>query len=133
MIREFAQKEPEVDNDESDWVGFLTRKNQYKVEIDFNLIHKVSFELESVINVSHRGDLQEGCTREDYVMAGKFRAANSYNVDAFNGYINYLVKKNRTGIIQSKEYLIYLLPPIQTLPLPYPTKPDEILALFFKL
>ena len=76
------------------------------------------------MNVSHRGDLQEGCTREDYVMAGKFKASNSLNVNAFNDYISYLIKKNRAGIIQSKNYLIYLLPPIESYPLPYPVKPD---------
>lgn len=64
-------------------------------------------------------------------MAGKFRAANSLNVNAFNDYINYFLKKNRSGIIQSKNYLIYLLPPMDKLP--YPIKSDELLALFFKL
>jgi hypothetical protein len=36
------------------------------------------------LNVSHRGDLQEGLNREDYAMAGKFKAANNLNVNAFN-------------------------------------------------
>lgn len=31
MIREFTEKEPEMDQEESDWVGFLTRKKQFKV------------------------------------------------------------------------------------------------------
>ncbi len=62
--------------------------------------------------MSHRGDLQEGITREDYVMAGKFKASNNLNINAFNDYINYFIKKGRAGIIQSKNYLIYLLPPM---------------------
>jgi hypothetical protein len=66
-------------------------------------------------------------------MAGKFKAANSLNVDAFNNYINYFIKKNKAGIIQSNNYLIYLLPQKDGLHLPYPTKSDELLALFFKL
>lgn len=85
------------------------------------------------MNVSHRGDLQEAINREDYVMAGKFKAANNLNVNAFNEYINYFINKNRAGIIQAKSYLIYLIPPIENLPLPYPIKNDEMLALFFKL
>lgn len=66
-------------------------------------------------------------------MAGKFKASNSLNVNAFHDYINYFIKKNRAGIIQSKNYLIYVLPPMENLSLPYPIKPDEMLALFFKL
>lgn len=66
----------------------------------------------------------EGINREDYVMAGKFKAANSLNVAPFNEYISYFIKKNKAGIIQTKNYLIYLLPPIESLPLPYPTKSD---------
>lgn len=66
-------------------------------------------------------------------MAGKFRAANQLNAAAFNKYIDYFIKKNRAGIIQSKKYLIYLLPSIEGLSLPYPTRSDELLALFFKL
>lgn len=66
-------------------------------------------------------------------MAGKFKASNNLNVNAFNDYINYFIKKNRAGIIQSKNYLIYLLPPMDNLALPYPIKFDEMLALFFKL
>lgn len=76
--------------------------------------------------------MNEGCSREDYVLAGKFRAANQLNVPAFNKYIEYFIKKNRAGIVQSEKYLIYLLPPIESLPLPYPIKSDELLALFFK-
>lgn len=34
-----------MDQDEADWVGFLTRKKQFKVEVDLHLIHKISFEL----------------------------------------------------------------------------------------
>lgn len=91
----------------------MTRKKQFKVEVDFNLIHKVHFEeLESILNVSHRGDLQEAINREDYVMAGKFKAANNLNVNAFSEYITYFINKNRAGIVQTKSYLIYLLPPI---------------------
>lgn len=31
---------------DSDWVGFFTRNNQFKVEVDFNRIHKdVPFDL----------------------------------------------------------------------------------------
>ena len=83
-------------------MGFLTRNKQFKVEVDFNLIHKVPFELESIINVSHRGELEEAVSREDYVVAGKFRAANSLNVNAFNEYIKYFIKKKKAGIIQSE-------------------------------
>jgi hypothetical protein len=57
-------------------------------------------------------------------MAGKFKAANSFNVDAFNNYINYFIKKNRAGIIQSNNYIIYLLPPKEGLHLPYSIKSD---------
>jgi hypothetical protein len=77
--------------------------------------------------------LEEGVTREDYVMAGKFKAASNLHVEGFKNYINYFIKRNRAGIIQSKSYLIYLLPPKEGLHLPYPIKPDELLALFFKL
>ena len=66
-------------------------------------------------------------------MAGKFKAANQLNAPNFNRYIDYFMKKNRAGIIQSKKYLIYLLPPLDSIPLPYPTRHDELLALFFKL
>lgn len=45
MIREITEKEPQDEHEESDWVGFLTRNKQFKVEVDFNLIHKVPFEL----------------------------------------------------------------------------------------
>lgn len=102
----------------------MTRNKQFKVEVDFNLIHKVPFDLESIINVSHRGDLNEAITREDYVMAGKFKAANNLNTNAFNEYINYFVNKNKAGIIQTSNYLIYLVPPMESLPLPYPIKND---------
>jgi hypothetical protein len=57
-------------------------------------------------------------------MAGKFKAANPANVDAFNNYINYFIKKNRAGIVQSSHYLIYLLPPKEGLHLPYSIKSD---------
>lgn len=133
MIREFTENNQQPEQDESDWVGFMTRKKQFKVEVDFNLIHKVPFELESIINVSHRANLQEATTREDYVMAGKFKAVNNLNVNAFNEYINYFTKKNRAGVIQTKNYLIYLIPSIENIELPYPVKKDEMLALFFKL
>jgi len=31
ILRELTEKEQEVDHEESDWVGFLTRKKQFKV------------------------------------------------------------------------------------------------------
>lgn len=68
---------------ESDWFGFFTRNKQYKVEVDFYRIHKEPFELESILNVSHRADLQEGLNRSDYILAGKFKAANQANAEAF--------------------------------------------------
>ena len=42
MIRDYADKE-EMEQEESDWVGFMTRNKQFKVEVDFKLIHKVPF------------------------------------------------------------------------------------------
>lgn len=133
MIRDYAEKEQEMDQDESDWVGFMTRNKQFKVEVDFKMIHKVHLELDTLLNVSHRADIKEGASREDYVMAGKFRAANSLNVEAFNEYIRYFRKKNRAGIILTRNYLIYLIPSMEDLPLPYPIRQDELLALFFKI
>ena len=41
-IRDYAEKE-EMDQEESDWVGFMTSNKQFKVEVDFKLIHKVPF------------------------------------------------------------------------------------------
>jgi hypothetical protein len=36
-------------------------------------------ELETVLNVAYRGDIDEGLNRSDYIFAGKFRAANAAN------------------------------------------------------
>lgn len=66
-------------------------------------------------------------------MAGKFRAANTLNIEAFNEYIRYFRKKGRAGIILTRNYLIYLIPLMEELSLPYPTRQDELLALFFKI
>ena len=39
-----SQMQAEDQETESDWVGFFTRNKQFKVEVDFNRIHKdVSF------------------------------------------------------------------------------------------
>ena len=54
------------------------------MEVDFNRIHKdVPFELESILNVSHRGDIHEALNRTDYILAGKFKPANSINATDF--------------------------------------------------
>lgn len=85
------------------------------------------------MNVSHRGDINEALNRTDYALAGKFKAVNKLNQEAFNDYIRYFIKKNRGGIIFSNEYLIYLLPPKEDLNLPYKVNPNELLAFFFKI
>lgn len=97
------------------------------------MIHKVPFELDTLLNVSHRADVKEGLNREDYVMAGKFRAANALNMESFNEYIRYFRKKNKAGIIVTRNYLIYLIPSMEDLSLPYPIRQDELLAIFFKI
>ena len=79
--------------------------------------------LEIILNLSHRGDLQEALNRTDYALAGKFRAVNKLNQEAFSNYIKYLMKKNRGGVIFANEYLIYLLPPREDLNLPYKIRP----------
>lgn len=70
--------------------------------------------------------------RNDYVLAGKFKAASQASIEPFNEYINYFKKKQRAGIIYTKSYLICLIPPIAELNIPYPLENNEILALFFK-
>jgi len=134
MLKEYAEKEePEEEHLESDWCGFITRNKHSKVEADFYRIHKEPFELESMLNITHRADLREGLNRNDYVLAGKFRAANASNVDAFDEYIAYFTKKQRGGIIFTPKYLIYLVPPLPKLNIPYPIDSHELLALFFKI
>lgn len=67
------------------------------------------------------------------MLAGKFKASNKLNQEAFQDYIKYFIKKNRAGIIFTNLYLIYLLPPKDDLHLPYKLKQNELLALFFKI
>lgn len=47
-----------MQQEESDWAGFMTRNKQFRVEVDFKLIHKVPFQLDTLLNVTHRADLQ---------------------------------------------------------------------------
>ncbi len=115
-------------------MGFFTRNNQFKVEVEFNRITKEApLNLEVILNVSHRGDLHEAINRTDYALAGKFRAVNKQNQEAFNDYVKYFIKKNRGGIVFANEYLIYILPPKDDLNLPYKIKSNELLGLFFKI
>lgn len=65
-------------------------------------------------------------------MAAKFSASNKFGQEAFNGYIKYFASKKRAGVIQTREYLIYLFPPLEELNLPYAVKETELLALFYK-
>jgi len=48
------------------------------------LTKEAPFNLEIILNVSHRGDIHEALNRTDYVLAGKFRAVNKMNQDAFS-------------------------------------------------
>jgi hypothetical protein len=43
--------------------------------------------------VAYRADIEEGLNRSDYIFAGKFRAANAANSEAFQEYIRYFSKK----------------------------------------
>jgi hypothetical protein len=49
--------------------------------------------------VSHRGDINEALNRTDYILAGKFKPANSINAVDFESYLKYFSTKNRAGII----------------------------------
>jgi hypothetical protein len=138
MLKEFAEKEEhEEEHVEYDWCGFMTRNKQFKVEVDFERIHKEPFELDlTVLNVAYRANIEEGLNRGDYVLAGKFRAANQTNQsnqEAFAEYLNYFSKKERAGVIFTNKYLIYLLPPLPHLNIPYALESNELLALFFKI
>ena len=50
-------------------------------------------ELDTVLNVGYRGDIQEALDRSDYIFAGWFRAANAGNAEAFEEYVRYFIKK----------------------------------------
>ena len=82
--------------------------------------------------MAYRGDIQEGLTK-NYNLAGKFKAANPSNADAFQEYINYFIKKDKAGIVVTSKYLIYLVPPSTHSDLPYHVGSNELLALFFKI
>ena len=56
---EIGEKRDEDERYESDWCGFFTRNRQFKVEVDFHKIHKEEpCELETVLNVAYRADIQ---------------------------------------------------------------------------
>jgi hypothetical protein len=89
-----GKKEDEEDEHlESDWCGFFTRNKKFKAEVDFHCIHKEPVELETVLNVAYRGDIEEALGRGDYIFAGRFRAANAGNAEAFEEYVRYFIKK----------------------------------------
>ena len=49
--------------------------------------------METVLNVGYRGDIEEVLSRGDYIFAGRFRAANAGNAEAFEEYVRYFIKK----------------------------------------
>jgi hypothetical protein len=55
-------------------------------------------------------------------LAGKFKSANQSNNQAFREYIDYFKKKNKAGIVFTKSYLIYLIPYLPELDIPYPVE-----------
>lgn len=65
ILKKFAgeNEEHEEEHLESDWCGFFTRNKQWKVEVDFHCIHREPVELETVLNVAYRADLEESLSR----------------------------------------------------------------------
>jgi hypothetical protein len=116
-----------------DWSGFLTRNKKNRVGVDLRLLTKMPLDhLDFVLNVSHRGDIDDGLTRPNQFVVGKFRASDSINQPAFSEYIRYFQEKGRAGIIETQMYLIFLIPPGIPAKHNYDIGSNELLAIFYK-
>lgn len=131
-IYDMLMKIAETQEEEVDWSGFFMRNKRLRVGVDLRLITKAPLDLEFVLNVSHRGDMEDGLTRLNQYAVGKFRAADHINVEPFGEYIRYFQGKGRAGIIESQMYLIFLIPPGMPVKYPYEVGPNELLAIFYR-
>lgn len=125
-------KMAETQDEEVDWSGFLTRNKRLRVAVDLRLITKLHLDLEFVLNVSHRGDIEDGLSRPNIFGVGKFRASDRMNQTVFGDYIRYFQEKGRAGIIETQSYLIFLIPPGVNFKHNYDIASNELLAIFFR-
>lgn len=132
FLEDILTKFAETHEEEVDWSGFLTRNKLHRVAVDFRLITKVQLDLEFVLNVSHRGDFEDGLTRPGVFAVGKFRASDRINQPIFDNYVRYFQEKGRAGIIETQSYLIFLIPPGVPVKHAYDIAPNELLGIFFK-
>lgn len=131
-IYDMLMKIAETQEEEVDWSGFLMRNKKLRVGVDLRLITKVPLDLEFVLNVSHRGDIDDGLTRPSQYALGKFRASDNINMAPFSEYVRYFQEKGRAGIIESQMYLVFLIPPGMPVKYPYDIGPNELLAIFYR-
>jgi hypothetical protein len=132
FLEEILNKMAETHEEEVDWSGFLTRNKHHRVAVDFRLVTKVHLDLEFVLNVSHRCDIEDGLTRPNVFAVGKFRASDRMNQPVFSDYIRYFQEKGRSGIIETQAYLIFLIPPGVNAKHSYDIGSNELLGIFFK-
>lgn len=112
-VYDFLIKMAEEQNNEAevDWSGYFTRKNKHKVAVDLRFESKMPIDFkEHHLNVCYRAHLEPYIFTDPPLAVGKFKATNGNSASIFQEYIKYFQERQRAGIIQTPNYLIYLIP-----------------------
>ena len=115
IISQMLSKEPEPEQKDLEhyWSGFLTRNKQHRVGVDASLVRgkEAPFE-EYNLNISHRTFYDE-VLKKVFKSVVVFTPSNELMNKNFEDYINYFNEKKRAGVVTTKNYLLYLMPPCE--------------------
>lgn len=122
--------EPEKIETEHFWSGFITRNKQHRVGVDATLVSGEEISLvEYNLNISHRTVYEEVLKKKPKAVA-VFTPSNETQNNIFADYITYFNEKQRAGVVNIRNYLLYLLPPGEESKKIHEVKDLQILGVF---
>ena len=122
--------EPEKIETEHFWSGFITRNKQHRVGVDATLVSGDEISLvEYNLNISHRTVYEEVLKKKPKAVA-VFTPSNETQNNIFADYITYFNEKQRAGVVNIRNYLLYLLPPGEESKKIHEVKDLQILGVF---
>ena len=123
-------QEPEKIETEHFWSGFITRNKQHRVGVDATLVSGEEISLvEYNLNISHRTVYEEVLKKKPKAVA-VFTPSNETQNNIFADYITYFNEKQRAGVVNIRNYLLYLLPPGEESKKIHEVKDLQILGVF---